>query len=455
MAPARSKQVPGLKKSLIRSDSGKGLVILTPRATLAGFGALALAALAAAAAGLAYPAALPFGAGALAGLAGAFAVMRSTFSSPLAAIGGFSWRGLDPLASLQAHLAALEAAREAAMAQARAAAAEAAQNAAEAEALSRQRESSARSATTHALAAALKALADGDLTVRIEAPELAREFDAAVALYGKTVFALASSAAAIGARVRDIAADAEELAEGARAEAARASPARAALRAAEGRIADIVREGRQARETAASLGVALNASFAAIEGGVAALERVARARATVGERLESIENFALQTHLIALNAGVEAARAGDAGRGIAIVAQELRGVSQRSTDATRELKTALAALIQESDKSAAELREILDRAERVAPPPAAAQAPDAGLIGQLEAALQAAETRADRDVKAGEAVGEASRSLEALVGKLAALAGHFRLPGAPRFEMAPPPAPLRALPAPRPRLRAG
>jgi methyl-accepting chemotaxis protein len=377
--------------------------------------------------------------------------MRATFRR-LAAIAGPSEPGADPFAALQARLAALEAERDGARKQAQAEAA-AAREAAEAEAASRRRETAARATAARALAAALRALADGDLTVRLDAPEFAREFDAAVALYGKTVFALASSAAAIGARVRDIAADAKALAEGARAESARFSPARAALRETGERIADRVRQDRRARETAARLGAALEAAFAALAGGAAALERVAGARKTHSELVEAIEGFALQTHLIALNAGVEAARAGEAGRGIAVVAQELRAVSRRSTEAARELKAALAALTADSRQSAAALREALAGAAPAAPPPPVPQALDESLIGLLDSALLAAEARARRDAEAGDSVGEASRSLEALVAKLAALAGHFRLPGAPSFVIAAP----RALPAPRAlaRLRAG
>ena len=384
--------------------------------------------------------------------------MRQTFAVRLARVGGPSLSGVDPLERLKGRFAELEAARATAAAEARTQAEEAARMSEDAEAEAGRRAESARAALTRSVAAALKALADGDLSLRLDAPDLAREFDAAVALYGKTVYALASSATAIGARVREIAENAEGLARGAREESGRLSPARELLREAQEKIARIDRDGRQAGATAASFEAALKTAHGALGDGAATLERVAGARGAMSELIESIDGFAFQTHLIALNAGVEAARAGEAGRGIAIVAQELRGLSQRSSEATRALKTSLIALTSESGRSAAALRDAASGSQLASPLCLAVRRPDESWFGDLEAALLAAEARVLRDAEAGEAVGAASRSLEALVGKLGALAGHFRLPGAQGYAMPPAPAPARALALPRARplrLKAG
>ena len=74
----------------------------------------------------------------------------------------------------------------------------------------------------------------------------------------------------------------------------------------------------------------------------------------IGEMVVLIEDIADQTNLLALNASIEAARAGDAGKGFAVVASEVKGLAEKTTASTREIKRVVAN-IQKTSRSAAEM----------------------------------------------------------------------------------------------------
>lgn len=67
------------------------------------------------------------------------------------------------------------------------------------------------------------------------------------------------------------------------------------------------------------------------------MEKIERMTHDVSETTKVIENFAFQTNLLSLNAAVEAARAGPAGQGFAVVAAEVRSLANQSAEASKEI----------------------------------------------------------------------------------------------------------------------